>query len=306
MISPCFDPGMGNLYDSLYDGYPVSILPEVIAVRHGLKPCGLYVVDEADIGPVTAGLRNACASLILATVRMPDKNTGWDYLSPDERESLMNRRPHVVLFAMGNVALERTREAYVSGNSGLLGMALGYPECCIQANSLFGASRTNDYVRLLKTSPEPYHWQLNVFLQSLRLRGGSPYYLSSHFPCSLNCEASLSKANDLYELILKLSQGFAERLKVMLSLPLLILDDTDLTDSERTGLCGAMFRGIVQEGGIVYAAWHPLRHHEPLKRLNLEDGNCAVTHDGGIIISDLTSGRHVSDSTGKWLVAEFK
>lgn len=281
---------------------PLSfVFPELLQVAAGLKPAGRFTAGCAQADDVIRSMQ----TLGLAVRELPvsrDDN-GYQYLSLDQRRSLASHRRRVY-YAPDRSTAEALVSADIDGDARAIGALLGYPMCCVTANTVYAHTRFNDFVRVARVSDQT-RWELNVFALSLQLPYGSPYYLISHFPCHLACEDSCAHARRVLKLLEAHVADHAARVRGVLELPVLIRDDSDDAAGRRAGLVGALLVGAGAREGIVYRSHVSLWRDEDLADVRLADGDAIMAHDDGLAIWRLSDGALIQQLDSRWLLLTF-
>lgn len=245
---------------------PDRIAIEVLAVSRGLKPSGRLTASRASAPAILEFLE--ARGLVARTYDPEPEEWGYRLATMYERE-LASRNDLRIYYARDDRSLDAVYDAQVSRDDPALGRALGYPDCCIAMNDALQPLEMADMVRVARFAGTSPDWRLNIFLTELELPGGSPYYLVSHFPCSLDCEASIAYASRLLQAISALDPRFARDLETALRMPVLLRDERNPPEERRFGNSGAILQGATFDETIVYGAWHSLRRRDDLADANL-------------------------------------
>lgn len=107
------------------------------------------------------------------------------------------------------------------------GDTLGYPECCTRFyaghNGKFHDGKRawgwNTPLEVYKNTKGKFSFYCN------HIPMDHQYFLIHHYPCSYNCEKTISQANQLLKAIRKTEPGFAEKIERYLKLPYLIFEE---------------------------------------------------------------------------------
>jgi hypothetical protein len=222
------------------DGVPAAVVPNLVAVTHGLREALRYEATEAEA---------------LALARVADRHglyTGagdrdrWD---PGRRFFYLARTAAAIRRLLAVERRDPTEE----------GALYGFPTCCIEA---FAGSRPwpadgepNLPLRAWRRTAGGPSPELNILLWYLDDRR-TPYYLISHFPCSFQCPASLAYARALQQLVRAERPELAGQLDAYLRRPVLLFDRTRGPRDENDGY---VFLGRSAGNEIRYSQLHPLR-----------------------------------------------
>jgi hypothetical protein len=222
------------------DGVPAAVVPNLVAVTHGLREALRYEATEAEA---------------MALVRLADRyglctaagdRDRWD---PGRRFFYVARTATAIRRLL---AVERRDPAEE-------GALYGFPRCCVEA---FAGSRPwpadaepNLPLRAWRRTAGAPFPELNILLWYLDDRR-TPYYLISHFPCSFQCAASLAYAHALQQLLRAERPELAGQLDAYLPRPILLFDRTRGPWDENNGY---VFLGQSAGNEIRYSRLHPLR-----------------------------------------------
>jgi len=235
--------------------------PELSLVRHGVKPAARYSMPQHLAAPLIAALQ--ALGLACAFHLPEDQRAGIAYLSPTEQDRLLASPRGHLLYARDTATCTALLAAHGAPDNEAIGALLGYPRCCIEANLIYDGLRYNDYVRVARVSAR-FDWRLNIFIGGWTDRHGRQMQLASHFPCSLDCAASIAQADRRLALLDAHMPDLARMLRDAASMPVLLHDDSGLPADRRTGLCGAALQALMLDEEWLIAGYWPLRGHNPL------------------------------------------
>jgi hypothetical protein len=207
---------------------------ELRLVLYGIRPLALLHCPEADAVAFAArAIDSGKAALLSPFEYTPatEKNKGgYSNLALDRRPAQIGSGAwRAVLIAQdwNHVALACL--ALLFNWQGYLGRLLGYPECCVKSFlARWPEARDRhegDVARMIlaEHGMSPWvgssHWGVNAFARYLN------YALISHFPCNLDCRATCLLAEDQLAALASFEPEFSQRLKAMLSAPLLFTKD---------------------------------------------------------------------------------
>jgi hypothetical protein len=252
------------------DGVPAAVVPNLVAVTHGLREALRFEATEAEA---------------LALARVADRNGlcaaagGRDRWDPGRRFFYLARTEAAIRRLL---AVERRHPAEE-------GALYGFPTCCIEA---FASSRPwpadaepNLPLRAWRRTAGAPFPELNILLWYLDGRR-TPYYLISHFPCSFQCTASLAYARALRQLLRAERPELAGQLDAHLPRPILLFDRTRGPWDENNGY---VFLGRSGNNEIRYSELHALRIARMLEpfcrgdRLVNEASRVAVFHGDELV-----------------------
>lgn len=233
--------GIRSYYRRHY-GILSDYVPELIAMRAGLRRATQLSLDSARYGRVRAQLEAFCdrAGLRLRTYE---------------------RRGRVkILLSTGSVSdVDPAQEDR-------LGALFGYPDCCVQHFMSHKEDLVEPFVNgvtALLAKHDRLDFRANLFLRP------SPLHLVRHFPCAIDCPKTLADAQRLLGAIRKQNQRLYEEIVHFGQSPVLYLD-----------VCGAgiVFEGQREGARLRYTGSYcavsvPTLH--PLSTQNAE-ADCAL------------------------------
>jgi len=157
------------------------------------------------------------------------------------------------------------------GTARAAGQWFSYPACCVAAYTSQGPRQTGDdfvnrMTELVRQAPSILDFRLNPFLRT------SPFHLYKHFPCSLDCQATAEKGEEIRLLLARTQPELHAGLLRYGASPVLFLD-----------VCG---KGISLDGGRV-------------------DGN-RVTYRQAFVDGDPTAQLHRSQRDSEPWVERFR
>lgn len=243
---------------------------EFLAVRGGIKPSGRFTASRKSAAELVERLKHE--SMCVDTYDPDPLEWGYRRATLAERDAA-TRRDIRVYYACTPAALDAAMQAQVAKDDDALGLALGYPPCCIAANAVLGTLEMTDMVRVARCPGNSPDWRLNLFLTELEVGAGSPWYLISHFPCSLSCAQSIAYASAVLAELSATVPGFAARLEDALRLPVLVRDERDPPEARRYGNSGAILHGMTVAGTTCYSGWVALRNGDTMVDAGLAQGH---------------------------------
>lgn len=117
---------------------------------------------------------------------------------------------------------------------GFLGRLLGYPKCCVEAFQdrwpIAEKQHQGDLAPMLVDGLGPHNWSLNPLGRYF----GAEYL--AHFPCSLQCEASMAQASRQTEALQLFEPETLHALRSMLARPYLYTDEEGVFCFEEASL----------------------------------------------------------------------
>ena len=240
---------------------PNSALIEWFAVSQGRKPgmrITLYGYLPAHVEALLGRIRRHGLAVRATSAR----SDAFDHLAPEERHEAISASPVHVYIAKNERLVSLLERAEREGAKHF-GMELGYPTCCISWLSMLdrqhGTTRPANFpIASAHGTNGRFYAELNNLLWFLP-EISSPFYLLSHYPCSYNCRSSLESARSLYADLLRATPSFASDLRSLLSMPIVLWDETFLPEEcwdENKGLC---FDGKVVDNRILYTDYLSLR-----------------------------------------------
>lgn len=268
-ISDAHNHKIANSVDSFFSGkYGVfsSSLPDIIAVRHGIKPLARLSCDSLDIyyeykhileedGIYTAPSKYKIISLRefnpYLFLRKPlksnlnaekislstsdDKRKGKIYIYFSKDKDLTKRfkseDPETKLEKPNVKEIEEFAKA------------LGYPSCCIRRHIDLSQK---DLVKIYLGDDQKVYYLNNL------LHSASNYYLSFHAPCSYDCLRSIEYNKKILEAIGKEFPGFKEKLESILKLPILAWFNSHSVNRFYDDRIMILFEGICNGKFITY------------------------------------------------------
>lgn len=263
------------------EAHPAArIAVEAIAVVEGLKPAARFTASRGAAKRLIAMIE---AAGMIADIYVPTP-AEWGYRHATEGErAAASARDVRVYFAASESALREALEAQKRRDDLTLGLALGYPPCCIAMNDMFGALPMTDMVRVGR-SRGAHDWRLNIFLTEMEIGLGSPYYLVSHFPCSLACAPSIAYAEALHRALQRHAPRFAVTVADLLTRPVLLRDEREPPDERRYGNFGGLLDGGVIGDNVFFRRWRSLRSSDRLAAAALDDADMIVDEGDRLLI----------------------
>ena len=283
------------------EGLPNSALPEWLGVVSGVKPgmrITLYGWARTQFDELARSVLRSGLAIRFGEFR-PD---GLAHLSPQERLLALSAAPVNAYIARTAILAERLVETEGQGATAF-GSALGYPDCCVQwlakqdARSTPGNRPPNLPVVGLKNTNGQCYAELNNLLWHLP-NHPSPFYLISHYPCSYSCQHSRMQARALFEEIERRSPDVAHSMARALSRPVVIWDDTLLSQSCWDENKGVVFDGSVISNRIRFSAYTSLRKERDYSNLGL------AFSDELVVNEDRVLGMREGRTAGCWWAAE--
>jgi len=206
------------------------ILPEILAVLAGIKPC------------LTCGLTRKQKELI--TREFPELTIEY------KEATIANRQIRVCAISKkGRIAKEVISSFVVEGDPEKTGKLLDYPECCVKKHLYFFERNTQyQHPRIIyqshKNSKKHNFLINNLFNFSTRLKDKKdlkrqnqylslnkdypfhPYHLQfiSHIPCSYDCQESIKIGKKIQLLLKEYAPAIEKVVSFTLSKPLLFFD----------------------------------------------------------------------------------
>jgi len=248
------------------DGYGKfsSLLPDIIAVKNGIKPLARFesrsIKEFQDIKGIfskegifvnhskykilfpmnstSSGINDPRNGLVSPFSKLD--GTIYIYISRDRDlvERFANYDPELKLSRLKNKDTKN------------FARALGYPDCCIdRALNTRLESLVDSYI-----SMKPKSFYLNNMLHNV-----SNYYLSFHYPCSYDCEKSIDYNRRIFDAINKDIPEFSRQLKSALKMPLLAWFDYGDKRKILDNRIMAVFDGNVYSNAIKYKRCYILK-----------------------------------------------
>ncbi|MEA3062541.1 MAG: hypothetical protein QOJ94_2322 [Sphingomonadales bacterium] len=277
MIAAC----LGSEHPARHPAARIAV--EAVAVAAGHKPSGRFTASRKSAAVLVPGLEQM--GLVTGTYDPAPEEWGYRRATAEERAAASVRDIRIY-YAKSRAALEAVLDAQARRDDEALGEALGYPSCCVGANLLLGSLPMTDMVRVARCAGERPDWRLNLFLTELEPAEGSPWYLVSHFPCSLGCRASAAYAEALRRSLEATAARFTRRLETLLRLPILLRDERDPPEERRYGNSGAMLRGATVGKTVFYDGWRSLREGDDLADARLGRGRAIASTPHSLEILD--------------------
>ena len=290
------------LNEALADSAFAHLAVEAVAVARHLKPAARFTARRDRAEKFCELLHRA--GMKSAEYEPEPEEWGYRHATAAEREA-RSARDVRVYYALDEASLARVMDAQRARDEDEIGRALGYPECCIGINSLLGNLTMTDMLRVARTGGER-DWHLNIFLTEMDLASGSPYYLISHFPCRLGCPASIAYATAVFDALCEAAPDFADKLRNLLSLPVLLRDEREPPDSRRYGNFGCLLHGVAVDGNVFYNGWSSLRRGDDLEDAALSHGDCLAPDGDDINVLRTQTGEVVARLNGEqWQLVSF-
>jgi hypothetical protein len=175
---------------------------QIESVLAGIKPACRLSLWVADLPVVTAYLKGlSCA---MAIEQVPVSQSSYAQTNLERRAELM-ARPRVRLYLAKSAADARRLANWERENDyRQLGLGLGYPGCCVDAaikhdNAYFDeenqAWRQTNLNSITVSSSSAADFRCNQFLVESGLHYTAPVSAIAHYPCRLDCSASVSFAD---------------------------------------------------------------------------------------------------------------
>ena len=130
------------------------------------------------------------------------------------------------------------------------GITLGYPECCARAFAALPVQDDSSVMKSLMSQARPSDdlpWQLNFLIPM----AGPVFY----YPCRLDCTASLELAGRYLATLEQLHPGSTERMRRVLSRPMLVAGRWDFL---------ALEGRLNDDGAVEYTGWQTARDFHPV------------------------------------------
>jgi hypothetical protein len=170
---------------------------EFLYVLHDVKPVLRMLISKEEKAAVTALFKRANLHFLVADFRIiihQDPAIGYS-----NKGEISQKGDIEIIYAGKDPSLLKHAKVFEEmRDDERLGQVLGYPQCCctfFKQHSLQQAAKNNDFAMpLIEASKHdnlvsgPYDWRINVFLRY------GDFVLLAHFPCSLQCAASLQIA----------------------------------------------------------------------------------------------------------------
>lgn len=198
---------------------------ELLAVKSGAKPACRLSLASHDLRTAYVWLdQQGLVSVVEDSVGFRSSGVSRQRVGP-----LLRSRVYVARSqqdARQIAVLER------EGNYEALGIALGYPECCVQFAVHFDQlwsqathwRQANLHARAIVASREA-SFICNTFLQESALGQFGPTTAISHYPCNLNCSASIALGRAYLTLGARKWPIFTHRLTRLLASPTIYWSD---------------------------------------------------------------------------------
>lgn len=276
-----------------------ALQPELACVLGGLKPAGRHSVRADRAGAIVPELRRL--GLAAQFFEPEDQAAGINYLGSAERTRLLAHRRGHILYSADPATCAALAAAHVRRDNEAIGALLGYPPCCIEANLIYDGLPYNDYVRVARVS-EGFDWRLNVFIDSLRDGAGRLLQTVSHFPCSLQCRASIDQAARRLDLLDRELPALARSIRAAACMPLLLHDDSAREPAERTGLCGAALHGVLVASDLLFSGHVALRAGNRLPAALRSGGRLARKGSDLLLYPPRGTGRPQRLEGSQWLL----
>jgi hypothetical protein len=219
-----------KIYEQYYKkfGIIVDILPELMAVKFGLKKALSFIIkSRGEFDKHYPLIKNICA-----------KEKLWiDYAA-----SKRNRQDYDILIS------RRKLNVIIDDKDQNEGNRFSYPSCCIKSFDI----KTHSYyftnnIKQILVSQDTFDFRMNPFLMDY------PFHLYNHLPCSLHCRRTLSYATKLLSIIKKYNKILYSHIIYFNKAFGLYLD-----------ICGMclLFKGGIMDGQIVYKDFYPRKLYE--------------------------------------------
>lgn len=210
---------MNSVFEHKYEnmawqGY-TKFLPEVIAVRIGVKPV-MRIPVSANFG--YKKFSSLCESLGLVT-SLSDYTVKAPYTKQDVLAAGSAEGDHFMYVSLKQELIEEAKK-YDLHDQDRFGKLMGYPQCCIDYYQRVSNSAPQHEVFDYFQTKRPFFWQNNYLL-----RFNTHYYLHAYFICSFDCWKSRKKGDEIFQAIGDFDETYARKIEYHLKLPIL-LDET--------------------------------------------------------------------------------
>lgn len=209
---------------------------------------------------VSTGIEPARAGALEATFR----KYGLHFALLNEGHDYKKRSP-TYLISKKTSHLRLARSAYARHRYDLVGLLLGYPECCVRRHFRLvraaGRAGRSDFVRCCSAGTSSFRWRLNNLLDfdgrlcgriaaGLDLSKVPHASLISHNPCSYDCRASLEIAKKNWAFLGRQARR-AETDPSLLAKPALYADDFNFVILDgSSGAAGIEYSGAAYVLGL--------------------------------------------------------
>ncbi len=266
------------------NGSLISILPDLIGVVNGLKPCASGVVKIEEINSAKEICRRNGLKIDFSNFKLlidPKSNIkiklsanyngeGWRQVFISKSEKILKQAKqahfeHTLYKGKTQIAPRNIIKNY--------GKILGYPDCCIE--HLIQC----DYDRKFDNAVSGACYNTKIFHHELNNLAYFRYYIP-YFPCSYDCKESLKYTEKLKKKIKKIEPDIYNATEKYLKFPYLFIDYN----------LGVVFDGVVEKkiGAILYSDFDIVGPVNDDLSLALRGGNkCRVFNDKIEIIYNL-------------------
>ena len=246
---PLLTAGVGELGSQLFADVPTPLRPAILqtqSVLNGIKPACRLSLSTSELGSSLAYLKNL--ELAFVVEQTPVRESSYAQVSLDRRRALnAQKRVRVYLAKSANTArhvadLERDPIDYRG-----LGLALGYPECCVaaaaqhdqayvdQRNQVWRQSNLNASTVRSSTAAD---FRCNQFLVESELHDAGPLAAIAHYPCKLDCPRTIELAQTTLELSARIYPMWTITLSELLRAPVVFWSDESWPSQYWDEYCG--------------------------------------------------------------------
>ncbi len=242
-------------------------IPDIIAVKHGLKPL-------AEIYSTSLNEYKKYIPIFKA------EGLFVEYL-PKQNSEPKNSNTEKKYNSIYNIYISKEREMIqnykdnsIHLNKYLRGKQFGFPLCCVRELSLIHERFKSDQNIII-----------SKFYSNNLFHGLSNFYISAHYPCDYNCRKTLHYNKNIFEAIIKDDFEFAVLLQKWLTYPLLTWENDKNLDEK---IC-IIFDGLFLENNCVSYSrcWITFTHQIisiPSTFLYFKLGNKILLNKNNIII----------------------
>lgn len=225
---------MNNFNESVDEFYRkfdvmIDILPEFMAVRHGLRKALTFTIEpHKNFKKSYLLIKDFCLKAGLHVEHYPSK---------------LDRRNQNVLISRKKMHIIDDDKDENEDNR------FSYPSCCIKAFSkkIEHPNYFNDDARELLKNEDTFDFRINPFTIN------SPFHLISHLPCSLRCKKTINYSSNLLNAIKKQNKLWYSQVLYFNKVYVLYLDMCGI---------GILLKGRLSAGQIRYKDFYPRRLYE--------------------------------------------
>lgn len=225
-----------------WKGY-TKFLPEVIAVRIGIKPV-MRIPVSYKFG--CDKFKQLCNNIGLVT-GLSDYKVKEPYTRNDILPASSALGDNFMYVSLNKELINEAKKCDLIDEQ-KFGELMGYPRCCINYYNRITREKPVHEVHSYLQSGKKLNWHNNYLL-----RFNSNYYLHAYFICSFDCKESIKNGKEILDGIRQYDELFADKIEYHLKLPILF-------DESREGgivhnwdrLKGIVFNGKLKKNVIEY------------------------------------------------------